>query len=361
MAAKSKRKLCKLGSAKGAAAKKNLDLLCDLQTFLSIPCILPMLRSLNVMVTYAQGRDVYINDYVNTVKLCILELQARYVEPRTWNNKREFPQLFEYTQNATYVMELEWFQDLQLNENFLNFRIAGHHYPLHTKDSDENRVPNVSMAAYELTLAEVKANCTEAAIRLIKELKKRFPHSEIMADFSIFYPQFWVHPKAEVMFDHHLKVLKKHFGPKVINGEFVAGLLSSDLLDEQTNMFIVTMKSNHWIGLEKDNVRPGHKPLHPLSKIWAYLYVSVLLRDRLSEFIKGAQIAICSVIGSVEDERTFSTLSFLKSKLRNRLTSSLDPLMRIFSQEHFPELEDFPYGEGMDLWIEKTQRRGAMN
>jgi hypothetical protein len=181
-----------------------------------------------------------------------------------------------------------------------------------------------------------------------------------MAAFSIFYPQFWLHPEAEVMFDHHLKVLKKHFGPKVINGKFVAGLLSSELLDEQTNMFIVTMKANHWIGLEKDTLCPGQKPLHPLSKVWAYVYVSALLCERLSEFIKGAQIAICSVIGSVEDERTFNTLPFLKSKLRNRLKSSLDPLMHVFSQDHFPELEDFPYGEAMDMWIEKTQRRGAM-
>jgi hypothetical protein len=40
--------------------------------------------------------------------------------------------------------------------------------------------------------------------------------------------------------------------------------------------------------------------------------------NRLSEYIKLCEIAVTVVLGSVEDERTFSTLGFMKSKLRNR-------------------------------------------
>jgi hypothetical protein len=36
------------------------------------------------------------------------------------------------------------------------------------------------------------------------------------------------------------------------------------------------------------------------------------------------ELAIVQVIGSVEDERTFSTLIFMKSKLLNRLTRHLN-------------------------------------
>jgi hypothetical protein len=103
----------------------------------------------------------------------------------------------------------------------------------------------------------------------------------------------------------------------MVNGLEVAGLLDPDRLDDQTNMFIVTIKANHWIGLEKQELCPGQKPLHPLARTWSYFHESEMLTARISEFAKGARIAICSVIGSVEDERTFSTLSFIKSKLRN--------------------------------------------
>jgi hypothetical protein len=50
----------------------------------------------------------------------------------------------------------------------------------------------------------------------------------------------------------------------------------------------------------------------------------------------------------MEDERTFSTLSFMKSKLKNRLISHLDLVICMFSQ-HFYTLENFPY----DVAIQK--------
>jgi hypothetical protein len=37
------------------------------------------------------------------------------------------------------------------------------------------------------------------------------------------------------------------------------------------------------------------------------------MTQRLSEFIKVAKIAVTAMLGSVEDERTFSTLGFMKS------------------------------------------------
>jgi hypothetical protein len=56
------------------------------------------------------------------------------------------------------------------------------------------------------------------------------------------------------------------------------------------------------------------------------------MAQRLPEFIKVAEIAVTTVLGSVEDERTFSTLGFMKSKLRNRLGSHLGTTVKMFSQ-----------------------------
>jgi hypothetical protein len=46
-------------------------------------------------------------------------------------------------------------------------------------------------------------------------------------------------------------------------------------------------------------------------------------------------MAIIQVISIVEDERTFSTLTFMKSKLWNQLVGHLDIVIRMFIQDFF--------------------------
>jgi hypothetical protein len=68
-----------------------------------------------------------------------------------------------------------------------------------------------------------------------------------------------------------------------------------------------------------------------VSKLWQKLGCNGLLLSKLSEFMRLAEIAITTVLGSVEDERTFSSLKFIKSRLRNRLEGNLDTVVRVFS------------------------------
>jgi hypothetical protein len=53
--------------------------------------------------------------------------------------------------------------------------------------------------------------------------------------------------------------------------------------------------------------------------LWVKVRQNTLILNRLSEFIKVVELTVTVVLGSVEDERTFSTLGFMKSKIRNRL------------------------------------------
>jgi hypothetical protein len=55
-------------------AKHNLDLLCDVGTLLALPCILPLLESVDSLMRFAQSRDIFVSDYVATVKICQAEL-----------------------------------------------------------------------------------------------------------------------------------------------------------------------------------------------------------------------------------------------------------------------------------------------
>jgi hypothetical protein len=74
--------------------------------------------------------------------------------------------------------------------------------------------------------------------------------------------------------------------------------------------------------------------------------------------MKVANIVVTDVLGSVEDERTFSTLKFMKLKLRNRLGGHLDTTMRMLSQGFYSQ-ETFPYQEAISHWRETRLRVGA--
>jgi hypothetical protein len=54
------------------------------------------------------------------------------------------------------------------------------------------------------------------------------------------------------------------------------------------------------------------------------------------------------VLGSIEDESCFSSISFLKNKLRNHLNLHLELVAMYFKK--FFTLKKFPYQASYDLW-----------
>ena len=112
-------------------------------------------------------------------------------------------------------------------------------------------------------------------------------------------------------------------------------LVDGELLMLQMSFFKLTMKSHAHAAMEEP------KDENPLTKVWVRIGKNALMLSHLLEYIKVAEIVVAAVLGSVEDERTFSTLSFMKSKLRNRLGGHMDTCVNLFSQSFFT-LETFP-------------------
>lgn len=81
---------------------------------------------------------------------------------------------------------------------------------------------------------------------------------------------------------------------------------------------------------------------NPLTKLWQKVSQNILMAQRLSEFIKVVEIAITTVLGNTEEERTFSALSFMKSKLCNCLGSHLDTTVKMLSQPFYNQ-ESFAF------------------
>ncbi len=99
--------------------------------------------------------------------------------------------------------------------------------------------------------------------------------------------------------------------------------------------------------------------LNLVSKFWKKLCSNVLLCARLFELMKVVELIVVQIMGFVKDERTFSTLTFMKTRLWHRLCEHLDLLVRMFAQP-FHIVNTFPYNDAIITWIEEKARRGLL-
>ena len=79
----------------------------------------------------------------------------------------------------------------------------------------------------------------------------------------------------------------------------------------------------------------------------------------MSEYFKLVDLCQTMILGSVEDERIFSALSFLKSKLRNKLDKNVDTCLILYVKKY--EVDNFPYERALALWRLDHERRGENN
>ncbi len=80
----------------------------------------------------------------------------------------------------------------------------------------------------------------------------------------------------------------------------------------------------------------------PMTKSWVTISNNAILIERLSEYLKLADIVVVSILGFVEDEWTFSMFAFMKDKLCTRLGLHLDTIVCMFAQKFYIQ-ESFPY------------------
>jgi hypothetical protein len=69
---------------------------------------------------------------------------------------------------------------------------------------------------------------------------------------------------------------------------------------------------------------------------------NAILVAKLLEYLKLVKLVIVKVMGNPEDERTFSIVNFMKSKLYNHLIVHLDLVVKMYAQELY-KLETFPF------------------
>jgi hypothetical protein len=96
--------------------------------------------------------------------------------------------------------------------------------------------------------------------------------------------------------------------------------------------------------------------VNPITRLWRSVEANSYFKHALLEFIKVAEIAIVMVLGSVHDEHTFSTATFAKSKLWNRLTTNLGHIIA-FQSQNFYTIDNFPYNAAFESWCDETKQQ----
>ena len=75
-----------------SATARNFDVLCDIQVLLSMVCLVPLLKVVYSLIQFAQGRNIFIGDFVVAVKVCEGQLYRMFVDAQFAYGKEEFPQ-----------------------------------------------------------------------------------------------------------------------------------------------------------------------------------------------------------------------------------------------------------------------------
>jgi hypothetical protein len=63
---------------KNDTTSKNLSVLCDVELILGLPCLLPLLECVHKFIKIVQGRDIFVCNLVEAIKLAQLELYKLY-------------------------------------------------------------------------------------------------------------------------------------------------------------------------------------------------------------------------------------------------------------------------------------------
>jgi hypothetical protein len=171
-------------------AKHNLDLLCDVGTLLALPCILPLLESVDSLMRFAQSRDIFVSNYVAAVKICQAELYEFYLDPKTSFRRSQFQQFCDIVDDHSFTITQEWMTDLNDGSESLAFTINGRSYAAHSLCLVTGKKERVGRDGFEAVISNVKGQATSAAEMLISELSKRFPSCDLMDALGIVFPQF---------------------------------------------------------------------------------------------------------------------------------------------------------------------------
>lgn len=220
----------------------------------------------------------------------------------------------------------------------------------------------MSRENFDHVVFTVKRTCREVALKLIEELDNWFPIVELLNALGIVHPQFWTRDDVEEAFGDHLAIINDELYKlrTIATGDLVGNenkvidppLNCKQFLDDQSFFKMIMQLTSPKVLVEQE-FRP--EVLNPMTRLWRKVGGNPLIQLKMGKWLKLAEIAIVTMMGSMEDERLFSNFSFIKNKLWNRLGPHLECMVRMYTQRFFT-LQDFPFKDTITHWLEAERR-----
>jgi hypothetical protein len=351
---------------------------------LAMVAMLPMLDTLDGLVVQLQTDGAYIGDLVSEVESAISELHTQYLGRRrtAWSGSlfERWHALLECGKDDScsrwVLSEGPDINGDEYDESVVCFRFK-------YKDSDKEQVmpllsklvsvdgkraavrPTVVNAEQlELIADEVRAEVTNAVQALIQDLQDRFPETETLRAFSLLSPVYWQGADhCTDLSQEYIECLIERFGTdKTAECGNVSALIDANMLRNQASFFMAhaARVASRMKGEEGQKIVEGESVAarrDKFVKMWQIMTQSDQSVAQLSEFIKLGKLALTVVGTSVNDERAFSAMSFVKKPERNALDKHLEVAVRAKYQGQF-DYRNFPIEEGLKEWHDGAEVRG---
>lgn len=331
--------------------------LVDVELFLGAHALLPLLTLLNSFLKACQARHVFVNDLSDTLSSTRSALRSMFIAKDTRFKGAGFSKWSEVSKIRDTNSPLRW------GEENLVMHVDGEEHTLMARAPRTGRagrpcvlsVPISSLDQLKAVRQSVTNEMLLAADLVSQQLVQRFPPVPLMEAMSVVYAEYWEAP-TESGFREHLDTLIKMFGKSVVHlGCKLQELLNPEELMQQSHMFfeLATVAAAYVKSLDTEEHTDA-----PTTLLWRHLTKTATTSGMISEFVKLAELVLVLVPGSVEEERTFSTMGFIKDRLRNRLGQEhLNTTVSLKTQQVFT-IDTFPFRDAITEWKSTAEIRG---
>lgn len=332
--------------------------LLDLDNMLGLALIQPLLVSLQRLSKTFQKREIFLMDMKKAKDLCIDEIKQLYLSKDSFKVDVICKSLPAY-HSLAYAES----SPLQFGKTgratHLEFQTTDQAYHVTVTPRGPGRsLPTlVTNEDLECAIKRVQSGAMDAATKVINAIKERFPNDEMLDAGSVVYLQYWAGCPSRADFDAKLDTLLKHYGVhKSILGKDGKSHQVQPILDAEglngERCIVYGMLQRQGPSLSE---RFSDSPA-PTTAMWRELTANKVVEVAIPHFLRVVNLVLCMVGGSVEEERTFSTMKFLKNERRNRLSNHLAACCRVYSQAFF-SLETLPFDRLYTCWKDAKHRK----
>jgi hypothetical protein len=93
---------------------------------LGLFCLLPLLEVVNVLIKYAQGRDVFVCEFVATINIYQTNLYMMYLDPSGNYQCEHFQVFLDVMENNSNPITQDWVIDLNNGIETFDFHMVNH-------------------------------------------------------------------------------------------------------------------------------------------------------------------------------------------------------------------------------------------